>query len=111
MEECASSAVEFYMTICPCRHKDANHRSAHNSFVAVRVAELLSYVGFISEDKKFDVSSCCTETKVGDQKPNHKKHYILVRVSEPILEYTASLLNQGFSASQPGKGNLGEFNF
>lgn len=107
MESRASNFVEFYMTICPCGDKDANHRSEHNSFVATRVAELISYVGNISKGITFDASSCCIEE--GDKLPSHKKHYVIICISESVLEYTTSLLNQGFSLVLSNENNVGRF--
>eukprot|EP00108_Taenia_solium_P011323 TsM_001012800 transcript=TsM_001012800 gene=TsM_001012800 len=78
------------------RH-DAGHRSRHNSFAAVRIAELLSNAGFIDEDAKLKVVSCCSEKDLCDRALSHTKHYVLICTPETLLQRTACILNQGFS--------------
>lgn len=94
--DCLTDVIEFYMTVCPCKKHDAGHQSRHNSFAAVRIAELLSNAGFIDEDAKLNAVSCCSEKDMCDGAPSHTKHYVLVYVSEALLRHTVCVLNQGF---------------
>ncbi|KAM7537762.1 hypothetical protein Aperf_G00000066429 [Anoplocephala perfoliata] len=98
MDVPASDYVEFYMTVCPCEEKfDKEHTIKHNSFAAVRVAELLSNAGFINKNIQIEVTSCCSVKNLLNEKLDHKKHYIIVRTGKAVLRHFVAALNQGFS--------------
>lgn len=106
METPNTDYVEFYMSVSSCEEKhDKEHASRHNSFAAVRVAELLSYAGVINKDVKIQVTACCTEKNLLDEIPNHKKHYIIVRTNKAVLKHVVAALNQGCSGGLSDENN------
>uniref|UniRef100_A0A5K3FUF6 Anoctamin n=2 Tax=Mesocestoides corti TaxID=53468 RepID=A0A5K3FUF6_MESCO len=107
MDGCVTCEAEFYMTVCACSQNDSEHRSKHNSIASIRLAEMLSSASSANESHKLDVSSCCSSDLVSDQKPLHKKHYLLVRVSRPLLQHCVSVLNQCFAGVFADENNVG----
>ncbi|VDO01037.1 unnamed protein product [Rodentolepis nana] len=102
--------VEYYMTVSSCEEKhDKEHYSKHNSFAAVRVAELLSHVGVINRDVKIQVTACCSEKNLLDGIPDHKKHYLIVRTNKAVLKHVVAALNQGCSGSLSDENSEGKF--
>lgn len=103
-----SDHVKFYMTVCPCEETlDKEHISKHNSFVAVRIVELLFNAGFISKDIQIGVTSCCSEKNLLNEKPDHKKHYIILQTDKAVLRHFVAALNQGFSGVLSDETNEG----
>nr|CDS29090.1 protein of unknown function DUF590 [Hymenolepis microstoma] len=106
METPNTDYVEFYMTVCSCEEKlDKEHASRHNSFAAVRVAELLSYAGVINRNVRIQVTACCTEKNLHDETPDHTKHYIIVRTCKAVLKHVVAALNQGCSGGLSDENN------
>lgn len=102
--------VEFYMTVSACEEKrDKVHINKHNSFVSVRVAELLSHAGFLNKNVQITATSCCSEKNLLNEKSDHKKHYLLIRTDKAVLKHFVTILNQGFSSILSDENNQGSF--